>query len=89
MYPDWPQSITIGSGDASINCTALLRLLDHESSGPSSVRLQSNARMRPAISPFHPEHPWLSSRNCIGWLYPGKLHPFVSSILHAIRFIEV
>ncbi|MNE44521.1 hypothetical protein D3C80_1387520 [compost metagenome] len=89
MYPAWPQSITIGRGDASINCTALFRLLGHVSSVPSSVQLQSNARIRPAISPLQPEHPWLSSRNCIDWLNPGHLRPYVSSTSHAIRFIEV
>jgi hypothetical protein len=57
--------MTIGKGEASINCTVLHKLAGQVSSGPSSVRRQSNAQMRSAISPFQPSQPWLSDKNCI------------------------
>jgi hypothetical protein len=57
MYPNGPQSITIGMGDASSICTAQLKLWGHASMGPNAVDDQSNARIRWAISPPQPSQP--------------------------------
>src|ERR1700677_4871742 len=65
MYPCLPHSITRGRGEPSTNCTEATRLCCHLPIGPSSVALQSNARMRSAISPFQPGQPWSSAVNGI------------------------